>query len=322
MKIGYLIKVRPDLEDIVPEDVEEYVQVSVGENGLYSDEDLEKVIDVDAFIIGMEPVNEQILSAATNVKIAQRLGVGYETFDLKATAERQIPACNIEGVNKEAVAEHNMALMLALSKKLPQASALTESADWSAARTLSDGAFELKGLTLGIVGFGDTGSSLAKRARPFEMDIIYSEIREVNEGVANQLGAKRVSHEELFKTSDIVCICTNLNDTSRNLVNGEALALMNSRTTLICCARGGILDEAAVASALKSGQILQAGIDVFETEPIEPGNPLIGIDNCILTSHVAGVTKPTSARIWEWAHENVRAVVVKGERPRWIRNGV
>ena len=322
MKIGYLIKVRPDLEDIVPEDVEEYVQVSVGENGLYSDEDLEKVKDVDAFIIGMEPVNEQILSAATNVKIAQRLGVGYETFDLKATAERQIPACNIEGVNKEAVAEHNMALMLALSKKLPQASALTESADWPAARTLSDGAFELKGLTLGIVGFGDTGSSLAKRARPFEMDIIYSEIREVNEGVASQLGAKRVSHEELFKTSDIVCICTNLNDKSRNLVNGEALALMNSRTTLICCARGGILDEAAVASALKSGQILQAGIDVFETEPIEPGNPLIGIDNCILTSHVAGVTKPTSARIWEWAHENVRAVVVKGERPRWIRNGV
>jgi D-3-phosphoglycerate dehydrogenase len=322
MKIGYLIKVRPDLEDIVPEDVEEYVQVSVGENGLYSDEDLEKVKDVDAFIIGMEPVNEQILSAATNVKIAQRLGVGYETFDLKATAERQIPACNIEGVNKEAVAEHNMALMLALSKKLPQASALTESADWPAARTLSDGAFELKGLTLGIVGFGDTGSSLAKRARPFEMDIIYSEIREVNEGVASQLGAKRVSHEELFKTSDIVCICTNLNDTSRNLVNGEALALMNSRTTLICCARGGILDEAAVASALKSGQILQAGIDVFETEPIEPDNPLIGIDNCILTSHVAGVTKPTSARIWEWAHENVRAVVVKGERPRWIRNGV
>jgi len=241
---------------------------------------------------------------------------------LKATAERQIPACNIEGVNKEAVAEHNMALMLALSKKLPQASALTESADWPAARTLSDGAFELKGLTLGIVGFGDTGSSLAKRARPFEMDIIYSEIREVNEGVASQLGAKRVSHEELFKTSDIVCICTNLNDTSRNLVNGKALALMNSRTTLICCARGGILDEVAVASALKSNQILQAGIDVFETEPIEPDNPLIGIDNCILTSHVAGVTKPTSARIWEWAHENVRAVVVKGERPRWIRNGV
>ena len=165
----------------MPEDVEEYVQVSVGENGLYSDEDLEKVKDVDAFIIGMEPVNEQILSAATNVKIAQRLGVGYETFDLKATAERQIPACNIEGVNKEAVAEHNMALMLALSKKLPQASALTESADWPAARTLSDGAFELKGLTLGIVGFGDTGSSLAKRARPFEMDIIYLSLIHISE---------------------------------------------------------------------------------------------------------------------------------------------
>ena len=97
---------------------------------------------------------------------------------------------------------------------------------------------------------------------------------------------------------------------------------MNPDTTLICCARGGILDEHAVAAALKSGQILQAGIDVFEVEPIEQGNPLIGIPNCILTAHVAGVTKPTSARIWDWAHENVRSLVVRGERPRWIRNGV
>jgi D-3-phosphoglycerate dehydrogenase len=322
MKIGYLIKVRPDLEDIVPVDVESYAQISVQENGLYTDEDLEQVKDVDAFIVGMEPVNEQILFVASNVKIVQRLGVGYETLDLKETAERQIPACNIEGVNKEAVAEHNMALMLSLSKKLPQASALTEGADWPAARTLTEGAFELNGKTLGIIGFGDTGSSLAKRARPFEMDIIYSEIREVNVDVAEHVGAIRVSHEELFKAADIVCICTDLNDQSRRMINAETLALMNPGTTLICCARGGILDENAVASALKSGQILQAGIDVFETEPIEPSNPLIGIPNCILTSHVAGVTKPTSARIWDWAHENVRSVVVRGERPRWIRNGV
>ena len=322
MKIGYLIKVLPNLEEIVPEDVESYVQISVQGNGLYTDEDLEKIKDVDAFIVSMEPVNEQILSAASSVKIAQRLGVGYETLDLKATAERQIPACNIEGVNKEAVAEHNMALMLSLSRRLPQASALTETADWPAARTLTASAFELKGKTLGIVGLGDTGSSLAKRAHPFEMNIIYSEIREVNTELASQIGATRVSHEELFRTADIVCICTDLNDQSRQMINSEALALMNPDTTLICCARGGILDEHAVAAALKSGKILQAGIDVFQVEPIEQDNPLIGIPNCILTAHVAGVTKPTSARIWDWAHENVRSLVVRGERPRWIRNGV
>ena len=322
MKIGYLIKVYPNLDKIVPDDVESYVQISTQENGLYTDEDLEKIREVDAFIVSMEPVNEQILSAANSVKIAQRLGVGYETLDLKATAERQIPACNIDGVNKEAVAEHNMALMLSLSKRLPQASAFTEAADWPAARTLTTSAFELKGKTLGIIGLGDTGSSLAKRAHSFEMNIIYSEIREVNTDLASQVSAKRVNHDELFKAADIICICTDLNDQSRGMIGSEALSLMNSNTTLICCARGGILDEHAVAEALKSGQILQAGIDVFEVEPIEPGNPLIGIPNCILTAHVAGVTKPTTARIWEWAHENVRSVVVRGERPRWIRNGV
>jgi len=322
MKIGYLSKVLPNLEKIVPEDVESYVQISVRGNGLYATEDLEKIKNVDAFIVSMEPVNEQILSAANSVKIAQRLGVGYETLDLKATAERQIPACNIDGVNKEAVAEHNMALMLSLSKRLPQASAFTEAADWPAARTLTGSAFELKGKTLGIVGLGDTGSSLAKRAYPFEMNIIYSEIREVNTELASQIGAKRVSHEELFKTADIICICTDLNDQSRKMIDSDALSLMNSNTTLICCARGGIIEEHAVAAALKSGQILQAGIDVFEVEPIEPENPLIGMTNCILTAHVAGVTKPTTARIWDWAHENVRSVVVRGERPRWIRNGV
>ena len=101
MKIAYLIRVRPDLEDIVPDDVE-HVVAQVGDDGLYDDAALARVADAEAFVIGMEPVNEQILAAAPNLKIVQRLGVGYETLDLVATAKRGIPACNIEGVNKEA----------------------------------------------------------------------------------------------------------------------------------------------------------------------------------------------------------------------------
>jgi glyoxylate reductase len=322
MKIGYLIRVRPDLEDIIPADVESYARVHVGDDGRYSDEDLEKIKDVDAFVIGMEPVNEQILAAAPNVKIVQRLGVGYETLDLDATAKRQIPACNIEGVNKEAVAEHAMTLMLALAKKLPQASAFTEQADWPAARKLTSQSFELKGKTLGIIGFGNTGSSLAKRAHPFEMDIVYHDPKDVNADVAKQLGAKAVSFETLLKTADIVSVCTDLNETSRNMIDEKAIELMGPNTTFICCARGGIIDEAAMSKALHEGRIAQAGIDVFEIEPIRADNPLIGAPNCILTAHVAGVAHETTMRIWDWAHENVRAVVQRRERPQWIRNGV
>ena len=322
MNIAYLIRVRPDLEEIVPRDVENYVQIYAQPDGLYGEKDLEKVQNVDAFIISMEPVNEQILSVAEKLKIVQRLGVGYETIDLAATAGRQIPACNIEGVNKEAVAEHNIAMILSLAKRLPQAFDYTQKSDWSSARTLTRDTFELKGCTLGIIGFGNTGSTLAKRAHAFEMNIIYSDVRTVNEDIAASLGAQSVSLGLLLETADIVCICADLNDSTRNMMDADAIALMRPEAILVCCARGGILDEDALANALNAGQIAQAGVDVFKTEPINPGNPLLGLPNCMLTAHVAGVTHPTAVRTWEWAHENVRSVVVRGERPQWIRNGV
>jgi len=322
MKIAYLIRVRPDLDDIVPGDVESYVRIHVGDDGRYSAQDLTRVADVDAFVIGMEPVNEQILAAAPRLKIVQRLGVGFETLDLDAIAARQIPACNIEGVNKEAVAEHSMTLLLALAKRLPQASKFTEQADWAAARRLTAQTFELKDKTLGIIGFGNTGSSLAKRAAAFEMKILYHDTRDVNADVAKALGARAVSREELLRSADVVSISTDLNDTSRNMIDARALACMQPHALLICCARGGIIDESALASALEEGRIAGAGVDVFEIEPIRKDNPLIGCPNCILTAHVAGVAHETTMRIWNWAHDNVRAVVQRGERPRWIRNGV
>lgn len=321
MKIAYLLRVRPDLEDIIPEDVEG-IRIQVGDDGLYAEEDLAKVHDVDAFVIGMEPVNEQILAAAHNLKIVQRLGVGYETLDLDAIAKRQIPACNIEGVNKEAVSEHSMALILALSKHLLDANQHTQAADWAAARILTGKAFELKGKTLGIIGFGNTGSSLAKRAHAFEMNILYNDIQDVNADLAAQLGARKVDKDTLYASSDIINISTDLNDTSRGMIDTSALSKMQPHAMLVCCARGGIIDEVALATALKTGKLAAAAVDVFEIEPIPANNPLINLPNCILTAHVAGVTSDTTARIWDWAHNNVRAVVQRGERPQWIRNGV
>jgi phosphoglycerate dehydrogenase-like enzyme len=321
VKIAYLLRVRPDLEDIIPDDVEG-VRVQVGDDGLYTDEDLAKVQDADAFVVGMEPVNEQILAATRKLKIVQRLGVGYETLDLDATAKRQIPACNIEGVNKEAVAEHSMALILALSKRLIEAQAHTQAADWASARTLTGKAFELKGRTLGIIGFGNTGSSLAKRAHAFEMNLLYNDVRDVNADLATQLGARKVDKDTLFAEADIINISTDLNSTSRNMIDAAALKKMRPETMLVCCARGGIIDEPALARALQNGELAAAAVDVFAIEPVHPDNPLIGLPNCLITAHVAGVTSDTTARIWDWAHDNIRAVVQRGEPPRWIRNGV
>ncbi|NKC17067.1 MAG: phosphoglycerate dehydrogenase [Gammaproteobacteria bacterium] len=321
MKIAYLIRVRPDLEDLIPGDVE-HVWTHVGDDGRYDDDTLARVADADAFVVGMEPVNEQILAVAPKVKIAQRLGVGYETIDLEATAKRGVYACNVEGVNKEAVAEHGMMFMLALAKQFLPAQQHTQDGDWAAARALTSSAFELKGRTLGIIGFGNTGTSLARRARAFEMDIVFNDVRNIDSDIVNALGARSVSKEELYQVADFVSINTDLNDSTRGMFGDEQIALMKDDARLICCARGGILDEQAVANALREGRLAAAGIDVFAIEPIAGDNPLKGISNCILTSHVAGVVSDSTARTWEWAHDNVRAVVLRGERPNWIRNGL
>ena len=321
MKIAYLLKARPGLEDNIPGDVEA-VRIEAGKDGLYTAGDLARVQDMDAFVVHKEPVNEQILAAAPRLRIVQRLGAGYETLDLEAIARRNIPACNIEGVNKDAVAEHAMMFILALAKQFLPTQALTQSADWLSAHKLTAHSFEVKGKTLGIIGFGHTGSALAKRAHAFEMDILYNDLVDVNTNLAGHLGARRVDKTALFAQSDFVSISADLNQHSRGMINATALGQMQPNAKLVCCARGGIIDEAALADALKTGTISAAAIDVFETEPILPENPLIGLENCLLTAHVAGVASDTMARIWEWAHDNVRAVVQRGERPRWIRNGL
>jgi phosphoglycerate dehydrogenase-like enzyme len=321
MKIAYLMRLRPDLEDKIPEDVDGVVMY-VGDDGRYTDENLARVADADAFVVSAEPVNEQIIAAAPALKIVQRLGVGYDTLDLEALARAGVPACNIEGVNKEAVAEHGMALMLSLAKHLVDQHNFTRAADWKSARTLTMSAFELKDKTLGIIGLGNTGTALARRARAFEMNIIYNDVRNIDESVVNELGARSVSKDELFASADVVSVNTDLNDSTRGMVSAEMLARMQPHALYICCARGGITDEPALRAALDEGRIAGAGIDVFDPEPVHADNVLLHAPNCVVSSHVAGVTSDTTARTWEWAHDNVRAVVLRGERAQWIRNGL
>jgi phosphoglycerate dehydrogenase-like enzyme len=320
VKIAYLAKARPDLQARIPKDVQS-VFLEAGPGGVYSESALKQVADVDALVVSMEPVNEQILAACKKLKIVQRLGVGYETLDLEAAAKRRIPCCNIEGVNKEAVAEHGLALMLALSKHLLEANRFTHEGKWNEARILTKDVFELKGKTLGIVGLGNTGSTLAKRAKALEMRVIYNDVRPIDPRVIEETGAQFVEKEQLFRTADIVSVNTDLNDQSAQMIDAKALGMMRPSTLLICCARGGIIDEPALRDALNSGQIAGAGIDVFAPEPILKDNPLLSAKNIIVTSHVAGVTDETTQRIFDWAHENVRRVLL-GEKPRWVRNGV
>jgi phosphoglycerate dehydrogenase-like enzyme len=321
MKIAYLSKARPDLLSRINPDIP-HVIVAAGADGNYSADDLAKIADVDAFMVSAEPVHDQILAAAKKLKIVQRLGVGYDSLDLDAAKKRGIPCCNVAGVNKEAVAEHTLGMILSLAKNLKEADQLTRDANWGAARLLTAKSFEIKGKQLGIVGFGAIGTNLARRCRAFEMPIVYNDVRPIDAKDIEATGARFMEKEELFATSDVVSIHTTLNPTTRNLVDARLLGLMKPKAVLVCAARGNIVDEAALRDALNSGRIAAAAMDVFSIEPVLPDNPLLQAKNLLLTSHLAGLSKESGARSMAWALDNVRRVVERGEKPQWVVNGL
>jgi phosphoglycerate dehydrogenase-like enzyme len=321
VKLALLTKARPELLARIPADLNPVV-AAAGPDGRYSAPDLAKMADVDAFLVAAEPVHDQLLDAAPRLKIVQRMGVGYNTLDLEACAKRGIPCCNVAGVNKEAVAEHGMTLIAALAKNLREAEALTRAGDWPAARVLTKRSFELNGKTLGIVGLGDTGSNLARRAKAFNMTIVYNDIRTIDRNLLVELEATFLEKDELFRTADVVSINTDLNDQSRGMVDARRIGLMKPGALLVCCARGHIVDEQALADALNAGRLAGAGIDVYTEEPLLKENPLLKARNCLLTAHVAGVTPESGARSLTRSLENIRAVIERGQKPQWVVNGV
>lgn len=322
MKIAYIMKDRPDYFHRLDQS-QDNVIIGTEPDKTYSAADLALAADADAIIVSGQPVNEQLLAACPKLKIIQRTGVGYENIDLEAAAKRGIPACNLPGVNKQSVAEHGLLLMLALARKFVEAQQLTREGKWMEAKEINQAkAFELKGKTLGIVGLGDTGSNLAKRARALEMQVVYNDIRDIDPEIIEAVGGRFMEKDELYAAADVISINTTYNPSTADLIGARELALMKPEAILVCCARGGIVNEAALAGALNGGKLAGAGIDVFSTEPIEEDNPLRKASNCYVTSHIAGVTEDAIDRSFQWAHDNVRNVVEKGEKPRWVVNGL
>ncbi len=323
MKIAYLAKDRPDFAQKVARYLNEEPLILCTEaDGGYSEETLAKMAGMDALMVANEPVTEQVFAACPNLKIVQRFGVGYERLDLEAAAKRGIPCCNLAGVNRDAVADHGMALIMALVRQIVPASVLTKEVKWGEARLLFSEAVEMRGRTLGIFGLGNTGSGLAERARGFGMKIAYHDIRDIDPNVVESLGAVSMSKEELLANADIVSINVNFNPTAAGMIDAAAIRLMKPGTYLVCCARGGIIDEAALRDALNEGRLAGAGIDVYAQEPFPADNPLLSAKNVIMTPHMAGASQESLRRNYDWAFENVRRVVERGEPAKFVLNNV
>ncbi|MBI4083736.1 MAG: hypothetical protein HY423_14115 [Candidatus Lambdaproteobacteria bacterium] len=316
MKIAYFAKGRPEALTRIPKGIE-HVVIEPPLNGVFTPEQLAKVADVDAFYVFNGIVNEQIIAAAKKLKIVQRPGVGFDSIDLEAAKRHSVYVCNTAGNNRVKVAEHTMMLMLAVAQHAVPVHELTRQARWEEARSFTKSHFEFKGKQIGIVGFGNIGTELAKRARGFEMQIVYNDIKKIDPQIIETTGARFMEKEELFATSDVVSVHTPLTAKTRGLVDAGMLARMKPTSILICCARGNIVDEPALRRALDEGKLAGAGIDVYSVEPVEKENPLLGAKNIVLSSHIAGGSMEGSKRAIQLSHENIRALVEDGVVPKW-----
>jgi phosphoglycerate dehydrogenase-like enzyme len=322
VKVAFLMKDRPDYEQRIPRELD-WVQVYAGPDGVYPPAMLARLKDVDALIGSIrDPVTEPLLAAAPRVRIVQRMGVGYDNVDLDAAARRHIPVCNLGDINKDALGEHGLCLMLALARRLVENHNFIARGDWPGARALCDDTYELQGKTLGILGFGKSGYELARRAWVFGMHIRYFNRSPVDARLREAMDAQERGLEALFAESDFLSVNVSLNPSTRGLVDGRLLDLMRPGAYLINLARGGIVDEQALADRLNAGRLGGAGLDAFSLEPIRPDNPLLHAKHVVLTSHIAGTTRECTDREVGWALANVRRFVEEGQTPRWIVNGV
>jgi glyoxylate reductase len=257
----------------------------------------------------LDRIDGAVLDRLPTVTHLASYGVGVNHIDLPACRQRQVLVTNTPGVLTEATADHTLALLLAAARRVAEGDRVIRRGGW----TENDPGFllgtEVTGKTLGIVGFGQIGQAVARRAAGFRLRILYAAPREM--GVA---GAERVPLPRLLGESDFVALCCPLTDQTRDLVNRERLALMRPGSILVNTARGAVVDDAAVAEALRGGRLAAAGLDVFRDEPRVP-EAYLGLDNVVLTPHLGSGSRETRAAMSRLVVEDL-ARVAAGEAPR------
>ena len=253
----------------------------------------EKIGDFDALIVRSQTkVTAEALAATKRLKVIARAGVGVDNVDVEAATRRGIVVCNSPGGNTMAATEHTWALLLALSRNLPQADASLKKGEWKRSQFTG---VELYGKTLGVVGLGKIGSEVAKRGLAFGMRVLAHDPF-ISQEHAHRLGVSLAELPEILAQSDFVTLHLPLNRNTQNLINAAALASCKPGMRLINCSRGGVVDEAALAEALRAGKLAGAACDVFAKEPPE-GSPLLGAPNIILTPHLGASTQEAQVKV-------------------------
>lgn len=250
----------------------------------------------------LRPLSADDLARATSLRLIQKIGVGVNTIDLEAAKARDIRVCNMPGTNSRAVAEMTLLLMLACLRRLPFLDRATrEGRGWKLDSSMQDSYGELSGKTVGLMGFGAVAQMLAPILQSMGARVIYTDLKRN----LNFMDAFR-ELPDLLGEADIVSLHVPLTSTTGNLIDRQRLAMMRPGAILINTARGGLVEQAALLEALKSGRLRAAGLDVFATEPVPSDEALLQLDNVVVAPHLAWLTTGTLDRSLKVAVENCR----------------
>ena len=251
----------------------------------------------------LRPVTADIMTSAPNLRLVQKIGVGVDAIDLDHARQNGIAVCNMPGTNTAAVAEHAIGLMLACLRRIVPISAELHGANvWPARAELLDGAGEIGLRTVGLVGYGAVGRRLAAILSAFGAEII------AHDPICTEADVPLVPLDDLLARADIVSLHVPLTPETRMLIDAERIAGMKQGAIIINTARGPLIDETALSAALSSGHLAGAGLDVLETEPSLADHPLRGLENVVLTPHIAWLTDGTWRRSMDVILENCRRI--------------
>lgn len=265
--------------------------------------------DSDGLVVRSETkVTPEVMDAARKLRVVGRAGVGVDNIDVPAATARGIVVMNAPDGNTITTAEHTLALLIALARNIPQANASVKAAKWDRKRFIGA---ELQGKTLGIIGLGRIGRAVAARARAFGMKIVAHDPF-IAPDQARDLEIESASMDEVFSRADFLTVHTPLTSETRGLVGAQAFAKMRQGVRIINCARGGLVDEAALYDAIKSGIVAGAALDVFEQEPPPPDHPLLGLEEVIVTPHLGASTTEAQEGVAVTVAEQMRDYLLTG----------
>jgi phosphoglycerate dehydrogenase-like enzyme len=273
--------------------------------------------DAEYFLGLARNMGTEFFRSAPKLKLVQLLSAGYDRVDVEAARKAGVPVSNNGGANAIAVAEHTLLLMLAVLKQLVRFHLDVVAGKWRPPASSEAPVYELSGRTVGVIGLGNIGKKVARRAAAFDARVQYYDIVRLSEAEEDALGVRFVLLSELLRTSDVVTLHVPLNDATRNLIGARELALMKPGAILINTCRGPVVDEAALYQALKDRRIGGAGLDVLVDEPPAKDHALFGLPTVTLTPHSAGPTWENWTSRFRNGFDNIERVAA-GRAPLWV----